>query len=31
VHFGPGEQIDSCGTDRMRTRLRAATRDVATV
>jgi nitrate reductase molybdenum cofactor assembly chaperone NarJ/NarW len=31
VHFGPGEQIDSCGTDRLRTRLRAATRDVATV
>ncbi len=27
VHFGPGEQIDSCGTDRLRTRLRAATRD----
>jgi nitrate reductase delta subunit len=31
VHFGPGEQIDSCGTDRLRTRLRAATRDAATV
>jgi nitrate reductase delta subunit len=31
VHFGPGEQIDSCGTDRLRTRLRAAARDVATV
>jgi nitrate reductase delta subunit len=30
VHFGPGEQIDSCGTDRLRTRLRAATRDAAT-
>ncbi|VTZ24997.1 molybdenum-cofactor-assembly chaperone subunit (delta subunit) of nitrate reductase 1 [Methylocella tundrae] len=29
VHFGPGEQIDSCGTDRLRTRLRAATRDAA--
>jgi nitrate reductase delta subunit len=27
VHFGPGEQIDSCGTDRLRTRLRAAARD----
>jgi nitrate reductase delta subunit len=31
VHFGPGEQIDSCGTDRLRTRLRAATRDATTV
>jgi nitrate reductase delta subunit len=31
VHFGPGEQIDSCGTDRLRTRVRAATRDAATV
>ena len=31
VHFGPGEQIDSCGTDRLRTRLRATARDVATV
>lgn len=31
VHFGPGEQIDSCGTDRLRTLLRAATRDAATV
>ena len=30
VHFGPGEQIDSCGTDRLRTRLRAAPRDAAT-
>jgi nitrate reductase delta subunit len=29
VHFGPGEQIDSCGTDRLRTRLRAASRDAA--
>ncbi len=28
VHFGPGEQIDSCGTDRLRTRIRAANRDV---
>jgi nitrate reductase delta subunit len=31
VHFGPGEQIDSCGTDRLRTRLRAATRDATAV
>ncbi len=31
VHFGPGEQIDSCGTDRLRTRLRAAARDAAAV
>ncbi|HET6608891.1 MAG TPA: nitrate reductase molybdenum cofactor assembly chaperone [Rhodopila sp.] len=31
VHFGPGEQIDSCGTDRLRTRLRAATRDASAV
>jgi nitrate reductase molybdenum cofactor assembly chaperone NarJ/NarW len=30
VHFGPGEQIDGCGADRLRTRLRAATRDAAT-
>ncbi|WP_158927603.1 nitrate reductase molybdenum cofactor assembly chaperone [Acidisphaera sp. S103] len=30
VHFGPGEQMDRCGTDRLRTRLRAATRDAAT-
>lgn len=30
VHFGPGEQIDSCGTDRLRTRLRAASRGAAT-
>lgn len=29
VHFGPGEQIDSCGTDRLRTRLRAAGRDAS--
>ncbi len=28
VHFGPGEQTDGCGADRMMTRLRAATRDV---
>ena len=27
VHFGPGEQTDGCGVDRLRTRLRAATRD----
>lgn len=31
VHFGPGEQIDSCGTDHLRTRLRAATRDAGAV
>ncbi|MDE2573948.1 MAG: nitrate reductase molybdenum cofactor assembly chaperone [Rhodospirillales bacterium] len=31
VRFGPGEQIDSCGTDRLRTRLRAARRDAASV
>lgn len=31
VHFGPGEQIDSCGADRLRTRLRAAARDAASV
>lgn len=29
VRFGPGEQTDGCGTDRLRTRLRAATRDAA--
>ena len=29
VHFGPGEQIDGCGTDRLRTRLRAAGRDAS--
>jgi nitrate reductase delta subunit len=29
VHFGPGEQADGCGADRLRTRLRAATRDAA--
>jgi nitrate reductase delta subunit len=29
VHFGLGEQTDGCGTDRLRTRLRAATRDAA--
>jgi len=28
VHFGPGEQTDGCGAERMMTRLRAATRDV---
>jgi nitrate reductase delta subunit len=28
VHFGPGEQSDGCGAERMMTRLRAATRDV---
>jgi nitrate reductase delta subunit len=27
VHFGPGEMTDACGTDRLRTRLRAASRD----
>ena len=27
VHFGPGEAIDGCGTDRLRTRLRAASHD----
>ena len=31
VHFGPGEQTDLCGADRLRTRLRAAARDVAIV
>jgi nitrate reductase molybdenum cofactor assembly chaperone NarJ/NarW len=31
VQFGPGEQIDSCGTDRLRTRLRAASRDASAV
>ena len=29
VRFGPGEAIDSCGTDRLRTRLRASQRDAA--
>ncbi|HWX51094.1 MAG TPA: nitrate reductase molybdenum cofactor assembly chaperone, partial [Roseomonas sp.] len=29
VRFGPGEAMDNCGTDRLRTRLRAATRDAA--
>lgn len=29
VQFGPGEAIDACGTDRLRTRLRAAQRDAA--
>jgi nitrate reductase delta subunit len=28
VHFGPGEAMDGCSTDRLRTRLRAASRDV---
>ncbi len=27
VRFGPGEMTDGCGTERLRTRLRAATRD----
>lgn len=27
VRFGPGEAMDGCSTDRLRTRLRAATRD----
>ncbi|OYV42096.1 MAG: nitrate reductase molybdenum cofactor assembly chaperone [Acidocella sp. 20-57-95] len=31
VHFGPGEQTDGCGTERLRTRLRAAARDAAIV
>ena len=29
VRFGPGEAMDGCGTDRLRTRLRAASREVA--
>lgn len=29
VRFGPGEAMDGCGTDRLRTRLRAAARDAA--
>ncbi|MGE0224456.1 MAG: nitrate reductase molybdenum cofactor assembly chaperone [Acetobacteraceae bacterium] len=29
VRFGPGEALDGCGTDRLRTRLRAASRDAA--
>jgi nitrate reductase delta subunit len=29
VRFGPGEAIDGCGVDRLRTRLRAAARDAA--
>jgi len=29
VRFGPGEAADGCGTDRLRTRLRAASRDAA--
>jgi nitrate reductase delta subunit len=28
VHFGPGEQTDGCGADRLSRRFRAATRDV---
>jgi nitrate reductase delta subunit len=30
VRFGPGEATDGCSTNRLRTRLRAAARDVAT-
>jgi nitrate reductase molybdenum cofactor assembly chaperone NarJ/NarW len=29
VRFGPGEAMDGCSTDRLRTRLRAASRDAA--
>ena len=29
VRFGPGEAMDGCGSDRLRSRLRAATRDAA--
>jgi nitrate reductase delta subunit len=29
VRFGPGEAMDGCGTDRLRTRLRAAERPAA--
>jgi nitrate reductase delta subunit len=29
VRFGPGEAMDGCSTDRLRTRLRAASREVA--
>ncbi|MBS0562549.1 MAG: nitrate reductase molybdenum cofactor assembly chaperone [Proteobacteria bacterium] len=29
VRFGPGEALDGCGTDRLRTRMRAAQREVA--
>ena len=29
VRFGPGETMDGCSTDRLRTRLRAAARDAA--
>ncbi|MDA8247767.1 MAG: nitrate reductase molybdenum cofactor assembly chaperone [Rhodospirillales bacterium] len=29
VRFGPGEALDGCGPDRLRTRLRAASRDAA--
>jgi nitrate reductase delta subunit len=31
VQFGPGEASNGCGTDRLRTRLRAAARDAAAV
>lgn len=31
IRFGPGEAMDGCGTDRLRTRLRAAARDVQMV
>ncbi len=31
VRFGPGEAMEGCGTDRLRTRLRAAQRDASTV
>lgn len=27
VHFGPGEAVDACGTDRIRTQIRASQRD----
>ena len=27
VRFGPGEAVDACGTDRMRTQIRAGQRD----
>jgi nitrate reductase delta subunit len=29
VEFGPGEQLDTCGVDRLRTRLRAHARNAA--
>ena len=28
VRFGPGEAVDACGTDRLRTQIRAGQRDV---